>query len=90
MPKRTPRTDRTAPSKKKDTHQQQARRNAAAPRPTEGGRGKRRLLPLNPRKGRRSKRQRRDLMHHLLRGAAYSTGAGTIGLLFWWIRLQML
>lgn len=90
MPKRTPRTARTAPSKKKNTHKQQPRTNAAAYRPPESGRRKRRLLPLNPRKGRRSKRQRQELMHHLLRGAAYSTGAGIIGLLFWWLRLHML
>lgn len=90
MPKRTPRTARTAPSRKKNTRKQQTRDNAAAPHPTESGHGKRRTLPLTLRKRRRSKRRRRDLIHHLLHGAAYSTGAGIIGLLFWWLRHQVL
>lgn len=37
---------------------------------------------------RSGQRQRRDLQRHLLRGAAYSTGAGIVGLVFWWLRLR--
>lgn len=36
----------------------------------------------------RGRGQRRDLQRHLLRGAAYSTGAGIVGLVFWWLRLR--
>ncbi|MEV7890958.1 hypothetical protein ACWD3I_47650 [Streptomyces sp. NPDC002817] len=36
----------------------------------------------------RGQRQRRDLQRELPRGAAYSTGAGIGGLVFWWLRFH--
>ncbi|MER7709100.1 hypothetical protein ABTX83_00830 [Streptomyces werraensis] len=84
MPKRTRRAARTTASRKKRTRTQ--------PKPT--------TVPQHPQahgswrpSRRRSKRRnanRRDtLTRYLLRGAAYSTGSGIIGLLFWSLRLWM-
>ncbi|SNX88165.1 hypothetical protein SAMN06272735_8601 [Streptomyces sp. TLI_55] len=72
MAKRTPRRTRK-PRTKKDRKSRQS---------------KRRLISIAWRAPGRGRRQRRDLQRHLLRGAAYSTGAGIVGLVFWWLRLR--
>ncbi|MCX5357348.1 hypothetical protein OG864_00950 [Streptomyces sp. NBC_00124] len=72
MAKRTPRRTRKSRTTKNRKHPQNKRR------PT---------LTAWRRRG-RGQRQRRDLQRHLLRGAAYSTGAGIVGLVFWWLRLR--
>ncbi|MFD3622409.1 hypothetical protein ACFWWT_46130 [Streptomyces sp. NPDC058676] len=72
MAKRTPRRTRKSRTSKNRKDSQNERR----PTPTYWHRRD------------RGQRQHRDLQHHLLRGAAYSTGAGIVGLIFWWLRLR--
>jgi hypothetical protein len=74
MVKRTPRRARRARVKKNNgqTPQKQQRR----------------LTPTTWRTRGRGQRQRRDLQRHLLRGAAYSTGAGIVSMFFWWLKIR--
>ncbi len=92
MPKRTLRNSGKAPSQKTDHNKQHICHDPDHSRPARRDRHQKRQGFANTRSKKNSRRHpnRRDLMRHLLRGAAYGTGAGLIGLLFWWLRLQIL
>ncbi|MFF8545023.1 hypothetical protein ACF060_32625 [Streptomyces werraensis] len=84
MPKRTRRAARTTASRKKRTRTQ--------PKPTtvpQHPQARRSWRPSRRRSKRRNASRRDTLTRYLLRGAAYSTGSGIIGLLFWSLRLWM-
>jgi len=84
VPKRTRRAARTTASRKKRTRPQ--RKPTTDPQPP-APRGSWR--PVRRRSKRRNASRRDTLTRYLLRGAAYSTGSGIIGLLFWSLRLWM-
>ncbi|MER6112683.1 hypothetical protein ACWGPD_09870 [Streptomyces hirsutus] len=90
MAKLMRRTAHATASQKKRTAPQHIPTSPGRKRPADRARGPRRILPARSRNNRRTTRWHSNLAHYLLRGAAYSTGSGIIGLLFWWLRLWTL
>ncbi|MGA4966956.1 hypothetical protein [Streptomyces pseudogriseolus] len=84
MPKRTRRAARTTASRKKRTRTQHKPTTLPQHPQTRGS-----WKPSRRRNKRRNTNRRDTLTRYLLRGAAYSTGSGIIGLLFWSLRLWM-
>jgi hypothetical protein len=82
--KRTHRAARTTASRKKHT-----RTNRKPATSTQHPKAHGRWWPARRRSKRRNASRRDTLTRYLLRGAAYSTGSGIIGLLFWSLRLWM-
>ncbi|GGQ88599.1 MULTISPECIES: hypothetical protein [Streptomyces] len=84
MPKRTRRAARATASRKKRTRTQHKSTTVPQHPQTRGS-----WRPSRRRSKRRNANRRDILTRYLLRGAAYSTGSGIIGLLFWSLRLWM-
>ncbi|CAM5736426.1 hypothetical protein STENM223S_07691 [Streptomyces tendae] len=84
MAKRTRRAARTTVSRKNRT-----RTNRTTTTGPQRPQTHRPWWPANRPGKRRDTSQRSTLTRYLLRGAAYSTGSGIVGLLFWSLRLWM-
>jgi hypothetical protein len=87
MPQRTRRTARATASQKNQTATKRMPTSPNRTRPAEPVRRLWRITSARRPKKRRDTRRHANVACCLLRGAAYSTGSGLVGLLFWWLRL---